>query len=159
VVSYLKLTKNRVFEDTGFLAFSRGGPAMISRKRRALRRAGFTLMEVLVVAAILVMLAGTGVVVYMKYLDDAKKDTAYLGVMSLDQAVQAHKTKHGDYPQTLAELTQAEGTSAAALDQKALTDPWGRLYQYEPQNLHPQKRTPHIFSNGPSGGNAPISNW
>src|SRR5262249_51408721 len=100
---------------------------MISRKGRARRRAGFTLMEVLVVVAILVVLAGTGGVVYMKYLDDAKKDTAKIGVDMLDQAVQAYKIKNGDYPNDLTPLTQpGQDGTPAALETRALIDPWGR---------------------------------
>ena len=46
------------------------------RETRAAARAAFTLMEMLVVVAILVVLAGAGGVIYMRYLEDARRDTA-----------------------------------------------------------------------------------
>jgi general secretion pathway protein G len=138
---------------------------MVSRKRRVPRRAGFTLMEVLVVVAILVVLMGTGGVVYMKYLDDAKKDVAKMGVTELDRAVQAWKVNPrnpgGDYPTDLQVLTQPQDDSPAVLEAKALIDPWNRPYVYEAGNRHPLTHRPHIYSNGPNPGNAAgrISNW
>jgi general secretion pathway protein G len=135
---------------------------MTARKQRALRRAGFTLMEVLVVVAILVVLAGTGGVVYMKYLDDAKKDIAKMNVQTIDDAVQSYKIRNGDYPTDLNVLTQpGQDGGAAVLEAKHLLDPWGRPIVYEPQNLHPSTHKPHVYSNGPNPGNAAgkISNW
>ena len=57
---------------------------------RAVARGAFTLMEVLVVVAILVVLAGVGGVVYIKYLDKAKEDAARTQIKVLDEAVMAH---------------------------------------------------------------------
>ncbi len=139
---------------------------MVQSKVRIRVRAGFTLMEVLVVMAILVVLAGTGGVFYMKYLEDAKKDAAQIGVANLDQAVNAYKTNQrisgGDYPASVEELTRpsADG-SPAALEVKALIDPWGRPYVYERENRNPLTGKPHIYSNGPNPGNPAgrISNW
>ena len=47
------------------------------RDYRATARGGFTLMELLVVVAILVVLAGAAVPIYMTYLENAKKSTAW----------------------------------------------------------------------------------
>ena len=124
---------------------------------RAVARGAFTLMEVLVVVAILVVLAGVGGVVYMRYLDKAKEDKARIDVNTLDEAVMAHKVQSdGDYPQTLRELTVPAEGKPAALTESALKDPWGNEYKYEPQNKDATGR-PHIYAQAPSG--VIIDNW
>ncbi len=50
---------------------------MLMRDRRAQLRGGFTLMELLVVVAILVVLAGAAVPIYTRYLENSKKDRAW----------------------------------------------------------------------------------
>jgi general secretion pathway protein G len=123
----------------------------------ALKRAAFTLMEVLVVAAILVILASVASVGFLRYLDDAKESTAKAGVAKLETAVGAFKISHGDYPQSLMDLTVVDEGKAAPLEQKELLDPWDQPYVYEPANRHPTKNTPRIYSTG--GGNKVIPNW
>src|SRR5262249_30427729 len=126
------------------------------------RRSAFTLLEMLVVVAIIVVLAGAGGFIYMGHLENAKKDLAKAGVMALDQEVGMYRTRHGDYPPDLATLTQpgADGTPAS-ITQKALLDPWSRPYGYEAGSLHPTTRKPHIYSEGPSPGvpGSRVTNW
>lgn len=137
---------------------------MVLRKRRSAVRHGFTLMEILVVVAILVVLAGTGGVYYMKYLDDAKKDVARTQVRTaLTQAADAYYIKYGDYPQSLQSLTQPTPDGGkASLEPSALRDPWGREYQYAyPGQHHTSTGKPDIWSTGPRPGdpNGMIGNW
>ncbi len=124
-------------------------------------RSAFTLMEVLVVVAILVVLAGAGAYVYTGYLDKAREDTARMGVSELEKAVEAYKVAYGDYPTDLTILTQAIEGRPAALQERALLDPWQRPYVYEPGTRHPQTGRPRIYSQGPNPGDASkvISNW
>jgi general secretion pathway protein G len=131
------------------------------REARPVVRSGFTLLEVLVVVAILVVIAGVGGVIYMRYLDDAKEKAARLGVQNIEQAVQAFKVSDGDYPETLAVLVQPYEGKPAALELSALKDPWGRDYIYESQNLNPLTGKPRIYSLGPNPGNPQgvIANW
>jgi general secretion pathway protein G len=137
---------------------------MIVRSTRAVARstarAGFTLMEVLVVVAILVVLAGTGGVIYMNYLEDAKADVARTQVKSLEMAADAYRLGNGDYPPNLAVLTQPEPNGKAAkLEPNALIDPWGREYSYAYPGQHHQGTTkPDIWSAG-KDGNTMIGNW
>src|ERR1700687_1948519 len=67
---------------------ARGDRPMIVRSTRAAARAtaraGFTLMEVMVVVAILVVLAGTGGVIYINVLEGAKEDVARTQVKSIE---------------------------------------------------------------------------
>lgn len=135
---------------------------MVMRNRRAVDRLGFTLMEVLVVVAILVVLAGTGGVIYMRYLDDAKKDTARMQTQTLGQVVDTYYLKKGDYPQSLEMLTQSLDGGPPYLEPSALIDPWGRQYQYaHPGQHHVNTGKPDIWSAGPRPGDAAgiIGNW
>jgi general secretion pathway protein G len=125
---------------------------MTVRQTRIVRRTGFTLMEVLVVVAILVILAGVGSVAIFKYLDEAKESTARLQIKNIETAVQAYKIKHGDYPETLDALVVAEDGKPAPLDPSQLDDPWKRRYEYHPQDLDSTGK-PLIFSHGATPGN------
>ena len=137
---------------------------MIVRSTRAVARsttrAGFTLMEVMVVVAILVVLAGTGGVIYMNVLEGAKEDVAKSQVQSLSQAADVYRLNNGDYPPNLAVLTQPQPSGkAATLEPSALIDPWGREYQYAHPGQHHQGVTkPDIWSSG-KDGNTMIGNW
>jgi general secretion pathway protein G len=132
-----------------------------SQRSLSLARAAFTLMEMLVVVAILVVLAGASVPIYLNYLDNAKRDRAKVDVQTLQTAIEAYKTEHGQYPQSLQVLTmpdQAMG-SFATLEQKALIDPWGNPYVFDPSTMHPQTGRAKIYSQGPPGRGMVISNW
>jgi general secretion pathway protein G len=134
---------------------------MLLRNHQPTKRSGFTLMEIIVVVAIILILAGAGIFVYTGVLADTRVNRAKMDVTSLEKAVETFKIKNkGNYPQTLDELTvrQQDG-GAALLKVQALTDPWGNRYIYEPGNLHPDTGMPHIYSTGEPGKNQPISNW
>jgi len=78
-----------------------------ARRNRVSRRAAFTLLEVLVVVAILVILAGVGVVATTRYLEDARKSKAQLGCNGLATAVEsyyANPQSGNQYPTQLQEL-------------------------------------------------------
>jgi general secretion pathway protein G len=136
---------------------------MIVRTSRAAARAAFTLMEVLVVVMILVILAGTGGVIYMRYLEEARKDSARVQIQSLTQVAETYALRYTSYPPNLASLTQpmADG-SKPYLEPSALVDPWGREYQYaSPGSHHATTGKPDIWSQGPNPGdaNSIIGNW
>jgi len=116
-------------------------------------------MELLVVVALLVVLAGTGGVIYMNYLEGAKEDVAKSQVQVLTEAAQMYQIKTGSYPPDLNTLTQptADG-KAASLEVSALIDPWQRPYQYSVQGAHHAGQKPDIWSTG-EDGNEQIGNW
>jgi hypothetical protein len=86
---------------------------------------------------------------------------AKMDVKSLEAAVVKYSTNNGNYPETLAELTERHPLdgSPAVLTEKALLDPWGQPYIYEPITWHPQTGKPLIYSNGPPDARLRISNW
>jgi general secretion pathway protein G len=133
------------------------------REERALARGGFTLMEMLVVVAILVVLAGSAVPIYMKYLDDAKKDRAKVDVKTLSTVVDTYMVKYGDPPASLEVLCQPPPEGGRPyLETSALIDPWNRPYMYTAQGQHnAHVGRPDIWSNGPrlNDPNGIIGNW
>ena len=129
-------------------------------RRNNVRRYGFTLMEILVVMAIVLMLAGASAWGYMRYLEQAREDVTKMTIQHIAEAVEAYKVDTGDYPPDLATLTQPMGSKPAALEEKDLTDPWSQPYVYERENLHPQTFKCRISSTHPdSKTGQPISNW
>jgi type II secretory pathway pseudopilin PulG len=115
-------------------------------------------MEVLVVVAILVILAGIGVMVF-RYLEESKERIAAMGVKKLEQAAVAYKLNNQNYPETLAVLAQPTDGKAAYIEAKDLYDPWNREYQYDPAQLSPTGM-PLISSQGANPGQSPpIRNW
>jgi general secretion pathway protein G len=132
---------------------------MLTRERRAPARGGFTLMELLVVVAIIVVLAGAAVPMYMKYLEDAKLDRAWQDAVTIAQQAEAYRLQHnGDPPGTLQELTRVDDNGHAVFEPRNLIDPWGREYQYAPQGGHSNTGKVEVWSTGPRG-NTQIGNW
>jgi general secretion pathway protein G len=132
-----------------------------SGRRQARRRPGFTLMEVMIAAAILVILAGVGGIIIFRQLDEAKISAAQVGTKELEKACELYKARHGDWPEALQVLAMPEGSLPAVLEERALIDPWQRPYGYEPGTLNPNTHKPLIYSGGPNPGdpNSRISNW
>jgi general secretion pathway protein G len=135
---------------------------MLLRQNRPIERTAFTLMEIIVVVAIILILAGAGVVVYTSVLAGTREDRAKLDVQSLETAVTTYYTRKGYYPQSLQELTQRDPTDnspALLKDQKVLMDPWNQPYVYDPNTRHQNTDRPLIYSNGPPNSGKRISNW
>ena len=133
-----------------------------ARRNRVSRRAAFTLLEVLVVVAILVILAGVGVVATTRYLDDARKSKAQLGCKGLAAAVEAYYTNPqsgNQYPQQLAELLTPPfgGTSFLRNGEEDLVDPWGKQYQFQFIQGQDGAEMPLVYTIAPDG--TPISQF
>src|SRR5205085_1579030 len=84
----------------------------------------------LLVMAILVMLAGAAVPIYMRYLDEARRDRAKVDVKTIGQVVDTYILKYGEPPASLQVLCQPTPDGGRPyLEPDALKDPWGREYQ------------------------------
>jgi general secretion pathway protein G len=128
--------------------------------RHDARRAAFTLMELLVVVAILVVLAAVAVPSYFTYVDYAKRQSARASADAIGKAAMAYKAATGDWPQSLDALTQQDQHGIqATLKPEQLIDPWGNRYQYQPPPApHNLNTGPDVFTTCPTDGTT-IGNW
>ena len=107
---------------------------------------GFTLIEILVVVAIIGMLGAVAVPAYMSYLDDARITTTRSLIKSIYDACQTYSMKHGGkYPSQLSVLQEGDDDNPPLLD-GGLEDPWGNEIKYERRG----KRI-YLTSFGPDG--------
>ena len=119
-----------------------------SRTAREALRQGFTLIEILVVVAIIGMLGAVAVPAYMSHLKEARVETARELIKSVETALNMYSMKHGGkYPDSLEALTQ-ETEEEEALLQGDYVDPWGNELKYEKPS---GKKRPIIISAGPDG--------
>jgi general secretion pathway protein G len=125
---------------------------------RATRRAAFTLLEVLIVVAIIVVLAGVSSIYVFRYLEDAKEGASKAGIKTLETACTSFEMKYSQRPTSLQELLQPPDGGKPYLQDgiKAITDPWGKQYSYDAngdQKPHIWTTTPdnRIIGNGPDG--------
>jgi general secretion pathway protein G len=135
---------------------------MLRKEARAQVRGGFTLMELMVVVAILVVLIGASVPIYMNYLNDARVARAKADVKVLTEICETFKLKYGDYPATLEVLTQPMPAALAYIEPQGLIDPWGHEYQYAPVGQHNAATgKPDIWSLGPNINDPTtiVGNW
>jgi len=114
--------------------------------REALRQ-GFTLIEILVVVAIIGMLGAVAVPAYMNYLADARVATTRSLIANVDVAVKSYNMKHGKYPDSLEVLQEPQEDGGDPWLEGEAVDPWGNELKYEKQG----KKRPKITSAGPDG--------
>jgi type II secretory pathway pseudopilin PulG len=104
-----------------------------------------------------VVCVGIGSLVVYKSMDDARDAAARLGIAKIEEAVQAYKLRHGQFPASLQELTQRnEDGTPPYLEATDLIDPWANQYSYEPQVLNTLGK-PRISTFAPNGNK--IANW
>src|SRR5262249_8213757 len=122
--------------------------------------AGFTLLELLVVLAILGLLAAIVGPQVIKYLDSSRSETARVQAKNVASAMNLFKLDAGRYP------TQEEGVQALIKapanaanwngpylpDQSAVTDPWGRPYLLRIPGEHGEFDVYSLGSDGQPGG-------
>jgi type II secretory pathway pseudopilin PulG len=115
-------------------------------------------MELMVVVMILVVLAGVAVPVYMHYSEEAKVKAAYASCDTIAKAAQAYQVENGQFPASLAVLTQQQpGGKIPLLEPRYLIDPWGKEFSYNPQGHLAAYGKPDVFTTD-SGGRM-IGNW
>ena len=130
---------------------------------------GFTLLELLVVLAILGLLAAFVAPQVLKYLSRAKSDSAHIQIQNIAGTLDLFRLDVGRYP------TNAEGLTAlvqrpAGLnswngpymkDNKVPNDPWGHPYVYKIPGDHGEYDLYSLGADdqpGGSGENADVTN-
>ncbi|HYZ48702.1 MAG TPA: type II secretion system major pseudopilin GspG [Sphingomonas sp.] len=131
---------------------------------------GFTLLELLVVLAILGLLAAVVGPQVIRYLGTSKTQTAAVQAKNIAAALNLYRLDMGGYP------SQAEGLQAlvkappsATLwngpylpDQNALLDPWHKPYQMKVPGDHGEVDVFSLGSDGAPGGSGEardVGNW
>ncbi|MFI5332708.1 MAG: type II secretion system major pseudopilin GspG [Candidatus Babeliales bacterium] len=132
-------------------------------------QSGFTLIEILIVFAILAILAATVGPYLMGAVQKSRISTAKTSLRTLHGQIDLFNADTGAYPESLKDLVRRPVNEELAKnwvvayikDEKSLNDPWGNKYQYQltPDQEHPYE----LYSYGPKGKSAPkaerISVW
>ncbi len=90
-----------------------------SARRVPLRRTGLTLIEAMLVLAILGVLLGIALPKYADYRERVKQSTAVQDIATMQAQIRLHRQSTGSFPATLDEVGAA-----------GRLDPWGRPYVY-----------------------------
>lgn len=139
-------------------------------RTRDRRQAGFTLLELLVVLAVLGLLAAIVGPQVLRYLSSSKTQTARVQSKNIAAALNLFKLDAGRFPneqEGLASLVKAPGTmpdwnGPYLPDQSALNDPWGRPYLMRSPGEHGEIDVYSLGSDGAPGGSGEardVGNW
>ena len=130
---------------------------MVRHANRRSTNKGFTLLELLLVMAILVVLAGLGTVAYTRLGTSANVKICKVHIKEIKGQCIAYKLQNQMYPRTLQDLVvppsgmnRAEWGGPFFQDGKLPKDPWRNEYTYSADEAND---TITITSNGPDGAN------
>ena len=136
----------------------------VTHERRS-RRAAFTLMEILIVVAIIVIIASLGSYYVIGQYNEARVSQAKIKARSISNAVDTYYVDNGEYPANLEALLQKNpntGKGPYHTNQDAIFDPWGKEFQLDvsgQRNLQAGATVPipDVFTTTPDGRT--IGNW
>ena len=141
----------------------------IQERRARKKTSGFTLMELLVVLAILGLLMSLVGPQVLNQLGGAKTKTARIQIRDLEQALEMYKLDVGRYPNTAQGLKAlvtkpggAPGWNGPYLKGDVPQDPWGSAYHYKYPGERSELDIYTYGQNGAAGGDgedADVGNW
>jgi general secretion pathway protein G len=126
-----------------------------SSERHQRRSRGFTLLETMIAAGVIALLAAIAVPTYRHILERQKIETCVRDLHEIAMRIERHRTLHFAMPASLAVLYDA-----------VPQDPWGRDYRFlsftppfpgidgqirKDHNLHPLNSEFDLYSVGPDG--------
>jgi general secretion pathway protein G len=124
------------------------------RSHRKRQKSGFTLLELLLVMAILVVLASLSTFAILNLQRTSLQKTAALQINMLERACKMYKLNVGRFPATLDDLyTNPSGLTRTQwggpyIEEPIPADPWQRPYTYSADELNDRVM---ITSAGPDG--------
>ncbi len=132
--------------------------------------AGYSLIELLIVLAIIGLIVGIAGPRVISYLETAKVKTAHFQIKSLGETLEAFYADVGRFPTTaegLDALVHNPGSISAwthgyLKGEKVPLDPWGNPYQYRSPGEHGAFDLYSFGRDGRAGGtglDADITNW
>lgn len=148
-------------------------PRSRPRIRRPDRRAGFTLVELMVVIVIIGLLATVVAINVLPSQDRAMTGKARADVATLEQAVETYRLDNLVFPTTEqglqalvappAGLAQPERYRDGGYVRRLPEDPWGNPYQYRHPSVHGGQFDVWSWGadgrEGGEGNDADIGNW
>jgi general secretion pathway protein G len=141
------------------------------RRRRPVQN-GFTLVELMVVIAILALLAAIVAINVIPFGEKAKSQKAKTDIASIEQALELYKLQLDTYPSTSDGLKSLVSPPAGLPDasryqkggyiKKLPDDPWGRPYLYAAPGEHGDFDVWTYGADGKEGGEGPdadVGSW
>jgi general secretion pathway protein G len=133
-------------------------------------QAGLTLVELLVVLAILALFAGLAAPQVLRYLGTARTETAKTQLSSIESAIELYYLDVGHYPPSepgLKSLIEAPANTATwngpyLKKSKSLFDPWGNPYLYRFPGKHGDFDVLSFGRDGQPGGDGEdqdVTSW
>ncbi len=116
------------------------------------RHRGFTLIELMIVVAIIGIIAAIATVTFQSFAEKARIKKAASEIASIQTEIKGYEAYEGSLPNSL-----------SALDDFNMSDPWGNSYRYSnfaivptsewrrDKNLHPLNVDYDLWSNGKDG--------
>ncbi len=130
-------------------------------KNRKDKRAGFTLIEVLLVVAILGILAAIALPRLSGRMEGSQISAAKSAIASVGSALDLYELDNGKYPSSLNDLVKKPGSAknwkGPYLKKGLPKDPWNNDFIYQFPGAH-NTHGYDLSSKGPDGGEA-ITNW
>ena len=96
-----------------------------------IRQGGFTLVELLLVVAILGILATVAIMNVGGMGEEARVSATRTSIAAIEQAARMFEIRTGKYPDSIDQLTQPLGDRPALLDKKAMNDQWGNPFTFK----------------------------
>ncbi|MPV85728.1 type II secretion system major pseudopilin GspG [Ostreibacterium oceani] len=132
----------------------------------ATKQGGFSLLEILIVLAIIGAIVGGVAVAISGKQDQANKELAYQQMAGIQGAIATFRQHTKRLPSNLQELmtkpSDVRRWNGPYLSEGQLVDPWGSDYQYRQPGQHGRFDIYSFGADGRAGGEGPdedIGNW